>query len=123
MTTAEAPTIVVTPDAARAQANGLEKSTAGGDATVSSVRGTRDETRSASGEFVGTYEPDASFEGIQMPAQQAGVGLMMRLEQRKQEWAQRAGGIRGAVADLEAMDAENGDAIDAVDTDLETTEI
>lgn len=118
--TTEAPTLVVTPDEARAQASDLEASVAGGDTAVSSVKEARDESRSETASYVGTYDPDEAFPGIQTPAQHVGVGLMLRLEQRKAEWAKRAGGIRVAVAELEEMDQDNGEAIDAVDTTIDT---
>lgn len=119
--TTEAPTLVVTPNEARAQASDLEASVAGGDTAVSSVKEARDESRSETASYVGTYDPDEAFPGIQTPAQHVGIVLMIRLEQRKQEWAKRAGNIRVAVAELEEMDQENGDNIDKVDTDLDTT--
>lgn len=112
--------LVVTPDEARTQASDLEASVANGDTAVSSVREARDESRSETASYVGTYDPDEAFPGIQVPAQHVGVGLMMRLEQRKQEWAKRAGNIRVAVAELEEMDQDNADNIDKVDTDLDT---
>lgn len=118
MTTSE--TLVVTPDEARAQAGDLEQSVASGDTAVSSLREARDESRSESAQFTSEYDPDEAFPGIQTPAQHVGIGLMLRLEQRKQAWAKRAGSIRVAVAELEEMDADNGEAIDAVDTDLGT---
>lgn len=120
--TTEAPTLVVTPNEARAQASDLEASVAGGDTAVSSVKEARDESRSETASYVGTYDPDAAFPGIQTPAQHVGIGLMLRLEQRKQEWSKRAGNIRVAVAELEEMDQENGDNIDAVETNIEAPE-
>lgn len=119
--TTEAPTLVVTPDEARAQAEKLEGSVASGDAIKTNVTEARDTSRDESAAFVGEYAPDEAFTTVQVPAQHVGVGLMLLLEQRKAAWAKRSAGIRGAVAELEEMDTENGEAIDAVDTDLDQT--
>lgn len=113
--------LVVTPDEARAQADKLESSVSSGDSITTSVTEARDESRDGSAAFVSEYAPDEAFTGIQVPAQHVGIGLMFQLEQRKAAWEKRSAGIRGAVAELEAMDTENGDALDAVDTDLDPT--
>ncbi|SIC64644.1 Uncharacterised protein [Mycobacteroides abscessus subsp. abscessus] len=120
MTTPD-PTLVVTPDEARAQAEKLEGSVASGDTITTNVTEARDTSRDESASYVGEYAPDEAFPDIQVPAQHVGVGLMLLLERRKSAWAKRSAGIRGAVAELEEMDTENGEAIDAVDTDLDQT--
>lgn len=120
MTTPD-PTLVVTPDEARAQAEKLEAGAASGDAIKTNVTEARDTSRDESAAFVGEYAPDEAFADVQVPAQHVGIGLMLQLEQRKAAWAKRSAGIRGAVAELEEMDTENGEAIDAVDTDLDQT--
>lgn len=119
MTTTPDPTLVVTPDEARAQAEKLEGGVASGDTIKTNVTEARDTSRDETASYVGEYAPDEAFAGVQVPAQHVGIGLMFQLEQRKAAWAKRSAGIRGAVTELEDMDTENGDAIDAVDTDLD----
>ena len=119
MTTTPDPVLVVTPEEAREQATKLEAGVASGDTITTNVTEARDGSREGSAAFVSEYAPDEAFTGIQVPAQHVGIGLMFQLEQRKAAWEKRSAGIRGAVAELEAMDTENGDALDAVDTDLD----
>lgn len=117
--TAPAPTLVVTPDEARAQAEKLEAGAASGDTITATVAEARDESRDGSAEFVGEYAPDEAFPAVQVPAQHVGIGLILMLEKRKAAWEKRSAGIRSAVTELEDMDTENGEALDAVDTDLD----
>lgn len=117
--TTEAPTLVVTPDEARAQAEALEAGAANGDAITTSVAEARDESRDETTTYVGEYAPDEAFPAVQVPAQHVGIGLILMLEKRKAAWEKRSAGIRGAVTELEDMDTENGEALDAVDTDLD----
>lgn len=119
MTTTPDPVLVVTPEEARSQADKLEAGVASGDTITTNVTEARDESRDGSAAFVSEYAPDEAFAGIQVPAQHVGIGLIFQLEQRKAAWEKRSAGIRGAVAELEAMDTENGADIDAVDTDLD----
>lgn len=119
MTTTPDPTLVVTPDEARAQADALEGSVTNGDTITTNVTAARDTSRDETASYVGEYAPDEAFAGVQVPAQHVGIGLIALLERRKAEWAKRSAGIRSAVTELEDMDVDNGDALDAVDTDLD----
>ncbi|SIF35087.1 hypothetical protein [Mycobacteroides abscessus] len=119
--TTEAPTLVVTPEEARAQADKLEAGAAEANALIEQVRAARDDSRNGSSEFSSEYDPRDEFKGIQSPAQQSGVALMAYLARRRDGYTARAAGIRKAIADLEAMDIENADDIDKVDTDLDAS--
>lgn len=114
MTTPD-PTITVTPDEARTQADKLEAGAARAEALLARITAARDDSRAESAEFVGEYDPKPDFPDIQSPAQQSGVALMLHLTKQRDDYAARAAGLRQAIADLEEMDVENGDDIDAVD--------
>lgn len=108
--------LVVTPDEARAQAEELERGAAETDALMNRIREARDSSRSESSTYEGEYAPKDEFSGIQTPTQQTGVGLMLHLAQRKEAYSSRAAALRVAIADLEAMDVENAEDIDAIET-------
>ncbi|CPX20677.1 Uncharacterised protein [Mycobacteroides abscessus] len=115
MTTTPDPTITVTPDEARIQADKLEAGAARAEGLLARITAARDASRDESAEYVGEYDPKPDFPDIQSPAQQSGVALMLHLTKQRDDYAARAAGLRQAIADLEAMDVENGDDIDAVD--------
>lgn len=115
MTTTPDPTITVTPDEARVQAEKLEAGAARAAALLARITEARDASRDESAEYVGEYDPKPDFPDIQSPAQQSGVALMLHLTKQRDDYTARAAGLRQAIADLEAMDVENGDDIDAVD--------
>lgn len=115
MTTTPDPTITVTPDEARIQADKLEAGAARAEALLARIKAAKDASRDESAEYVGEYDPKPDFPDIQSPAQHSGIALMLHLTKQRDEYAARAAGLRQAVADLEAMDVENGDDIDAVE--------